>query len=226
MNSVHTSRFTIVGNHLAQHGELSLTAIGLAVHIQSLPDGAKTSIKVLADRFPESEARIAAALRELEEHSYLARTLERLPGGKLVTRTISYNQPGAAPVPAAEPEPQTEPGRPAPVRATPPPPAAEPEPAEPLAPEPAQPAPATEATPAPVPHQPPRARRSPSRRHPTWSATVRPPTSSRACAATSPGCSSASTMSAAWPPPSPPGSNVTSTPTPYATRSPPTCPTG
>ncbi|WP_405598498.1 helix-turn-helix domain-containing protein [Streptomyces sp. NBC_01410] len=155
MNSVHTSRFTIVGNHLAQHGELSLTAIGLAVHIQSLPDGAKTSIKVLADRFPESEARIAAALRELEEHSYLARTLERLPGGKLVTRTISYNQPGAAPVPAAEPEPQTEPGRPAPVRATPPPPAAEPEPAEPLAPEPAQPAPATEATPAPVPHQPP-----------------------------------------------------------------------
>ncbi|MGI5482433.1 helix-turn-helix domain-containing protein [Streptomyces lavendofoliae] len=31
----HTSRFTVVGNHLAQHGESSLTAIGLAVHIQS-----------------------------------------------------------------------------------------------------------------------------------------------------------------------------------------------
>ncbi|MGW3401520.1 hypothetical protein ACWDPI_07975, partial [Streptomyces zhihengii] len=41
VNAIHTSRFTIVGNHLAQHGALSLTAIGLAVHIQSLPDGAQ-----------------------------------------------------------------------------------------------------------------------------------------------------------------------------------------
>lgn len=66
VNAIHTSRFTIVGNHLAQHGQLSLTAIGLAVHIQSLPDGAKVGIEVLADRFPESEARIAAALRDLQ----------------------------------------------------------------------------------------------------------------------------------------------------------------
>ncbi|NUK62488.1 helix-turn-helix domain-containing protein, partial [Streptomyces lunaelactis] len=129
VNSVHTGRFTIVGNHLAQHGELSLIAIGLAVHIQSLPDGAKVGIKVLVDRFPESEARIAAALRELEEHSYLERTLARLPGGKLVTRTISYNQPGAIPATVAAPEPPTEPGRPASVPATPRPHAAEPEPA-------------------------------------------------------------------------------------------------
>ncbi|MCX4581735.1 helix-turn-helix domain-containing protein [Streptomyces sp. NBC_01481] len=149
MNAVHTSRFTIVGNHLAQHGELSLTAIGLAVHIQSLPDGAKVGIKVLTDRFPESESRIAAALRELEEHSYLARTLERLPGGKLVTRTISYNQPGAAPVRAAGPEPGTAPSLPTSVPATPPPLPAEP---EPPAQEPALSAtPAAEAAPAPLP---------------------------------------------------------------------------
>ncbi|MGW7359317.1 helix-turn-helix domain-containing protein [Streptomyces sp. NPDC054802] len=135
VNSIHTTRFTIVGNHLAQHGQLSLTAIGLAVHIQSLPEGAKVGIKVLADRFPESEARIAAALRELEEHSYLARRLERLPGGKLVTRTISYNHPEAAaaatatpapatcPPPVREPEPKPEPEPvPDPAPAPPPPP--------------------------------------------------------------------------------------------------------
>lgn len=44
----HTDRFTVVGNHLAQHRELTLTAIGLAVHIQSLPDGARVDIKTLA----------------------------------------------------------------------------------------------------------------------------------------------------------------------------------
>ncbi|WP_406731790.1 helix-turn-helix domain-containing protein [Streptomyces sp. NBC_01794] len=156
VNSVHTSRFTIVGNHLAQHGELSLTAIGLAVHIQSLPHGAKVGIKVLVDRFPESEARIAAALRELEEHSYLERTLVRLPGGKLVTRTISYNQPGAVPATVAAPEPPTEPSLPA----TPPPPAPAPQRAEPPAPEPAPPA-APVAEPAPAPEPPPPARPRP-----------------------------------------------------------------
>ncbi|ALO09567.1 hypothetical protein AQF52_3973 [Streptomyces venezuelae] len=34
-NARHTTRFTVVGNHLAQHENLSLVAIGLAVHIQS-----------------------------------------------------------------------------------------------------------------------------------------------------------------------------------------------
>ncbi|MFC9272460.1 helix-turn-helix domain-containing protein [Streptomyces zhihengii] len=146
VNAIHTSRFTIVGNHLAQHGALSLTAIGLAVHIQSLPDGAKVGIKVLADRFPESEARIAAALRELEAHSYLARTVERLPGGRVVTRTVSYNHPDAAAgsVPPA-PEPPAEPER-TPVPAEPP--ADAPEPPREAAP---PPQPAT----APVPRRAP-----------------------------------------------------------------------
>ncbi|MGW0777562.1 helix-turn-helix domain-containing protein [Streptomyces sp. NPDC002835] len=144
VNSIHTTRFTIVGNHLAQHGQLSLTAIGLAVHIQSLPEGAKVGIKVLADRFPESEARIAAALRELEEHSYLARRLERLPGGKLVTRTISYNHPEAAaaacPPPVREPEPAPEPApEPEPVPEPEPAPAPPPAPARPPLPQPEAP---------------------------------------------------------------------------------------
>lgn len=39
----HDTHFTVVGNHLAQHETLSATAIGVAVRIQSLPDGAKGS---------------------------------------------------------------------------------------------------------------------------------------------------------------------------------------
>ncbi|GGX17549.1 helix-turn-helix domain-containing protein [Streptomyces lomondensis] len=93
-NTRHTSRFTVIGNHLTQHPDLSLLAIGLACHIQSLPTGASVDIKSLAARFPEGPTRIAAALRELETHGYLHRTRERTPAGRIVTRTVSCNQPG------------------------------------------------------------------------------------------------------------------------------------
>ncbi|MFD8610123.1 helix-turn-helix domain-containing protein [Streptomyces sp. NPDC059631] len=95
-NTRHTTRFTVIGNHLAQHSELSLLAIGLGVHLQSLPRGARADIKSLAARFPEGTTRIAAALRELEAHGYLRRVRERVPGGRIVTRTVSCNQPAAA----------------------------------------------------------------------------------------------------------------------------------
>ncbi|MFF0260808.1 hypothetical protein ACFYR2_18500 [Streptomyces microflavus] len=109
----HASRFTIVGNHLTQHAELSLVAIGIGVHIQSLPTGSEVGIKALASRFTEGETRIAAALRELEAHGYLHRTRVRLANGRLVTRTVFCNQPGAAlrggtavtPVPLVAPAP-------------------------------------------------------------------------------------------------------------------------
>ncbi|KKD04094.1 DNA-binding protein [Streptomyces sp. WM6386] len=102
-NEPHTENFTVVGNHLLQHPDLSLTAIGLAVHIQSLPAGASIGIKTLAGKFPEGEIRIAAALRELEEHGYLTRARERLQSGQVTTRTTSYNRPRTATAPAAEP---------------------------------------------------------------------------------------------------------------------------
>ncbi|MFE5615369.1 helix-turn-helix domain-containing protein [Streptomyces sp. NPDC056543] len=112
-NSRHTTRFTVVGNHLAQHAELSLLAIGLAVHIQSLPGGAAVDIRSLAARFPEGKARIAAALRELEAHGYLRRSCERTSSGQIVTRTVSCNQPGrAGQVDATRREPATKPKRP------------------------------------------------------------------------------------------------------------------
>ncbi|WP_373295892.1 helix-turn-helix domain-containing protein [Streptomyces roseolilacinus] len=93
VNTRHTSRFTVIGNHLAQHEQLSLLAIGLAVHIQSLPTGARVDIKTLAARFPEGAQRIAGALRELEAHGYLRRVRERAPDGRITTRTLSCNQP-------------------------------------------------------------------------------------------------------------------------------------
>ncbi|MDX2678827.1 helix-turn-helix domain-containing protein [Streptomyces soliscabiei] len=105
-NTRHTTRFTVIGNHLAQHEELSLLAIGLAVHLQSLRSGARIDIKTLTARFPEGATRIAAALRELETHGYLRRERSRIPGGRIVTRTVSCNQPGrhgSAPEPSRPP---------------------------------------------------------------------------------------------------------------------------
>ncbi|MFJ7129474.1 helix-turn-helix domain-containing protein [Streptomyces sp. NPDC098101] len=93
-NIRHTTRFTVVGNHLAQHPGLSLLGIGLAVHIQSLPSGARIDIKSLAARFPEGAARIAAGLRQLEAYGYLRRVLDRDDTGRIVTLTISCNHPG------------------------------------------------------------------------------------------------------------------------------------
>ncbi|MFF2960592.1 helix-turn-helix domain-containing protein [Streptomyces sp. NPDC057963] len=154
INTRHTSRFTVIGNHLAQHRELSLLAIGLSTYIQSLPAGARIGIKTLAERFPDSEARIAAALRELEAHGYLSRTRERLSNGRVVTRTCSYNQPSGIaqrhPVPVAAPAPKPRRQAPAPVvapvpvAATPPatpPPAPTPPPPPPPLPQPRNPLP-------------------------------------------------------------------------------------
>lgn len=125
-------RYTIVGNHLAQHSELSLLTIGLGTYIQSLPDGALVDIRTLARRFPEGRDRIAAALRELEAHGYIERIRERTPDGRLVTRTFVYNAPEltrarlareAAEPPAAAPETPVvpAPGPPPAEKPTPPP---------------------------------------------------------------------------------------------------------
>ncbi|MFJ4920340.1 hypothetical protein [Streptomyces sp. NPDC088725] len=89
----HSDRFTVVGNHLSQHDSLSLTAIGLGVHIQSLPDGSEIGIKALAKKFVEGEVAIAASLRELEAHGYLSRTRERTSAGRWMTRTLAYDIP-------------------------------------------------------------------------------------------------------------------------------------
>ncbi len=121
----HTERYTVVGNHLAQHPSLSATAIGIGVHIQSLPDGASVTVKALTLRFREGEVTIGRALRELENAGYLVRRRVPLGGGRIATRTFFLDHPGvavrasvrgsgleaAAPVPAsaAQDEPQPRP---------------------------------------------------------------------------------------------------------------------
>ncbi|WP_093780751.1 helix-turn-helix domain-containing protein [Streptomyces sp. yr375] len=113
-NARHSARFTVIGNHLTQHAELSLLAIGLGAHIQSLPSGVRVDIKSLAARFPEGATRIAAALRELETHGYLRRERERVPDGRIVTRTVSCNRPGHRSRPADDEQPAPPRKRPTP----------------------------------------------------------------------------------------------------------------
>ncbi|MFI0739503.1 helix-turn-helix domain-containing protein [Streptomyces sp. NPDC021100] len=91
----HTSHFTVVGNHLAQHRELSLVAIGIGVYVQSLPDGANVGIKDLTRRFREGEITIARGLRELEQAGYLRRERVRTEEGRVVTLTRWHERPGA-----------------------------------------------------------------------------------------------------------------------------------
>ncbi|MEU3354990.1 helix-turn-helix domain-containing protein [Streptomyces sp. NPDC037389] len=99
----HDTNFTVVGNHLAQHPDLSAVAIGLGVYIQSLPDGAAVGIKDLTRRFREGEITIARALRELETAGYLERKPERTATGRMVTHTSWYERPGTEPPPAPPP---------------------------------------------------------------------------------------------------------------------------
>ncbi|MFE0583132.1 helix-turn-helix domain-containing protein [Streptomyces sp. NPDC058874] len=140
VNHDHRRGYVKIGNHLAQHRRLSLAAIGLATHIQSLPTGSKVTIKDLAERFPEGEVRIATALRELERYGYLARLQERLPTGRVVTCTISYNNPPA--MAEASREQRLPPRRPEPMPTPRPDPDPEPEP---------RPGPHREPEPAPAP---------------------------------------------------------------------------
>ncbi|AOR32828.1 hypothetical protein BFF78_18720 [Streptomyces fodineus] len=116
VRTYQSGQYVVVGNHLAQHRELSLTAIGLATHILSVPEGTPVDIRSLADRFPEGRDRIASALRELEAHGYLARVREHTESGRLVTRTYVHH----APVPdrAAAVAPLRVAGRPAPTTGT------------------------------------------------------------------------------------------------------------
>ncbi|MGW1151864.1 hypothetical protein ACWD45_11375 [Streptomyces rubiginosohelvolus] len=139
----HTDRFTVVGNHLAQHPDLSCTAVGIAVRIQSLPQGAKVGIKALAARCKEGEKRIAAALRELEAHGYLRRVRDRLPSGRIITRTVFCNRPAALLHPRRPAEAPPQPAKPEPAPAPAPVPMQEPAPAS---------VPMQEPAPAPVCH--------------------------------------------------------------------------
>lgn len=101
VRTYQSGQYVLIGNHLAQHHALSLTAIGLAAHILSVPEGSLVDIRSLTLRFPEGRDRIAVALRELEEHGYLRRVREHTREGRLVTRTYVHHLPCTQPPKAA-----------------------------------------------------------------------------------------------------------------------------
>ncbi|MET7795971.1 hypothetical protein [Streptomyces decoyicus] len=168
--------YTIVGNHLTQHRSLSGLAIGLAAYIQSLPEGAPVDIRTLAKRFPEGRGRIAAALRELEAYGYLERVRRRTDDGRVVTVTISYNNPAATRArrvreDAEQTKRRTAVEPPAAAPAPPPPPSAAPVPAPNPDPAPALEPPRGRTEPAPPPRRhpapPPSRRPAPRPPHPS-----------------------------------------------------------
>ncbi|MFD3825820.1 hypothetical protein [Streptomyces sp. NPDC058625] len=88
-----TADFTVISNALAQRRGSAVT-IGVAVYILSLPTGTPVTITALCEHFSEGEILISRALRELEAAGYLERRRERLPSGKIRTRTYFYDVPG------------------------------------------------------------------------------------------------------------------------------------
>lgn len=122
-----TSHFTVLANRLAQRAGSAVT-VGVAAYILSLPDGAPVTIAALCAHFAEGKTTIAAALRELEAEGWLERRVVRGEHGRLTTRTVAYDLPGAAPEPVPTPE-----CVPAPVPEPVPEPLAEPDQTEPEA---------------------------------------------------------------------------------------------
>ncbi|MFD6361939.1 helix-turn-helix domain-containing protein [Streptomyces roseolus] len=103
------SESTRISNGLLRDPRLSFLARGLGGFIQSLPDGTNISIRALTAAAVEGEVRVAAALRELEAAGYLERRRVRLPGGRLVTRTVSRNTARPAEDEDVDPDPDPDP---------------------------------------------------------------------------------------------------------------------
>lgn len=85
----------MVPNSLARNRRLSFTARGLALHLISLPDGAKEDVRTLADRNPGVGRKgVANALDELVAAGYYLRFTIRDPEtGKVWTETSIHDTP-------------------------------------------------------------------------------------------------------------------------------------
>ncbi|MDX3849069.1 hypothetical protein [Streptomyces sp. AK02-01A] len=114
----HTENFTVLSNRLVQRPGSAVT-VGVAAYILSLPDGAPIRVSTLCEHFAEGRDRISRALNELEEEGWLERRVERGPGGRIVTRTLLYDAPGAEPDPPHAPSELTAPTPPEPVAQAP-----------------------------------------------------------------------------------------------------------
>jgi hypothetical protein len=93
-----TRSFSTFGNALLRDRSISWCAAGVLVYLLSLPNGARASIRALAEQRKEGRTRIADALRELEESGYLRRLLRRDPAsGELRTVYEVFDTPHVEP---------------------------------------------------------------------------------------------------------------------------------
>ncbi|WP_329219582.1 hypothetical protein OG352_23635 [Streptomyces sp. NBC_01485] len=100
-----TRAFSVFSNALLRDRSLSWCAVGVLTYLISLPDGARATIRTLAEQRKEGRARIASALHELEESRYLRRVVRQ----DAQTRHFStvyevFDTPYEDEPPAGEPE--------------------------------------------------------------------------------------------------------------------------
>lgn len=72
-----TRAFSVFSNALLRDRRLSWCAVGVLTYLLSLPNGARATIRTLAEQRKEGRARIASALHELEESRYLRRVVHK-----------------------------------------------------------------------------------------------------------------------------------------------------
>lgn len=100
-----TRAFSVFSNALLRDRSLSWCAVGVLTYLLSLPNGARATIRTLAEQRKEGRARIAAALRELEESRYLRRVVRKDgESGQLFTVYEVFDTPYDDEPPAGEPE--------------------------------------------------------------------------------------------------------------------------
>ncbi|MFF7885148.1 hypothetical protein ACH40F_47355 [Streptomyces sp. NPDC020794] len=100
-----TRAFSVFSNALLRDRSLSWCAVGVLTYLLSLPNGARATIRTLAEQRKEGRARIAAALRELEESRYLRRVVRKDgESGQLFTVYEVFDTPYEDEPPASEPE--------------------------------------------------------------------------------------------------------------------------
>ncbi|MEU1030269.1 hypothetical protein ABZ402_16210 [Streptomyces mirabilis] len=100
-----TRAFSVFSNALLRDRSLSWCAVGVLTYLLSLPNGARATIRTLAEQRKEGRARIAAALRELEESRYLRRVVRKDgESGQLFTVYEVFDTPYDNEPPAGEPE--------------------------------------------------------------------------------------------------------------------------
>ncbi|MGW3725322.1 hypothetical protein [Streptomyces sp. NPDC000851] len=89
-----TRAFSVFSNALLRDRSISWCAVGVLTYLLSLPNGARATIRTLAEQRKEGRARIAGALHELEESRYLRRVVcKGRETGQLATVYEAFDTP-------------------------------------------------------------------------------------------------------------------------------------